>query len=142
VRHRAERRSGEVLNFATSSESYTIYVEPDIRLDVARVQTKQEDDSRESYMWIQAVQGFFVLYQDLRGDRPGPWQLIFEITPDSFSSSFFPYIEDEFFRLLQEWQKVDSPPVDNNADSGGGLGTDAVRSAQPTDSPPLNLDGE
>lgn len=134
MKHRAERRTGEVLNFATSPDSYTIYVEPDIRLDVARVQNKQADDSRESYMWIQAVQGFFVLYQDLRGERPGPWLLIFEIVPDSFSSSFFPYIEDEFFRLLEEWQKVDSPSLDNNEDSGGGPGGDG--------SAPLKLGGE
>ncbi len=122
MRHTAERRTGEVLNFATSPESYTIYIDPDIRLDVARVQSKQALGSLETYMWIQAVQGFFVLYQDLRGERPEPWQLIFEITPDSFSSSFFPYIEDEFFRLLEEWQKVDSPSLENNEDSGGGLG--------------------
>ncbi|MBX3170948.1 MAG: hypothetical protein KF760_26305 [Candidatus Eremiobacteraeota bacterium] len=114
MRHTAERRTGEVLNFATSSEAYTIYIEPDVRLDVARVQNKQADGSREAYMWVQAVQGFFVLYQDLREARPGPWRLIFEIIPESFSSSFFPYVEDEFFPLLQEWQKVDSPPLDNN----------------------------
>lgn len=122
MRHSAERRRGTVIDFVTTSESYTIHIEPDIRLDVARVQSKQADDSADSYMWIQAVQGFFVLYQDLSGPKPGPWQLIFEVSPQSFSSSFFPYIEDEFFRLLQEWQalppleEVDSGPPDNIPD--------------------------
>ena len=110
------------MDFVTTSESYTIYIEPDLRLDVARVQSKQADDSSDTYMWIQAVQGFFVLYQDLSGPKPGPWLLIFEVTPQSFSSSFFPYIEDEFFRLLQEWQalppleEVESGPPDNIPD--------------------------
>ena len=78
-----------MLNLATSSESYTVYIDPDLRLDVARVQTKPADGNQDIYMWIQAVQGFFVLHQDLS-------------------------LGDEFFRLLQEWQKVESPPLDNN----------------------------
>ena len=122
-----------MLNFATSPDAYTIYVDPDVRMDVARVQTKHSEDSRESYMWIQAVQGFFVLYQDMR-EKTGPWQLILEIIPESFSSSFFPYVEDEFFALLQEWQKVDSPSLENNLTNRGGLGGDG--------SPPLNPGGE
>lgn len=129
MRHQVERRSGEVLNFASSSESYTIYAEPDLRLDVARVQNKQADGSQDAYMWVQAVQGFFVLHQDLRSGRPGPWSVIFEVTPESFSSSFFPWVDDEFFRLLPDWQKVDSAPLDNNPESRG-LGEDG--------NPPLN----
>ncbi|MBN9418907.1 MAG: hypothetical protein J0I12_25875 [Candidatus Eremiobacteraeota bacterium] len=114
MEHRVERRTGEVLNFATSSESYTVYIDPDLRLDVARVQTKPADGNQDIYMWIQAVQGFFVLHQDLSLGRSSPWRLIFEVMPESFSSSFFPWVDDEFFRLLQEWQKVESPPLDNN----------------------------
>ena len=122
MKHSVERRRGAVIDFVTTSESYTIHIEPDLRLDVARVQSKQADDSSDSYMWIQAVQGFFVLYQDLSGPKPGPWLLIFEVSPQSFSSSFFPYIEDEFFRLLQEWQalqpleEVEGRPPDNIPD--------------------------
>ena len=119
MKHSVERRRGAVIDFVTTSESYTIHIEPDLRLDVARVQSKQAEDS---YMWIQAVQGFFVLCQDLSGPKPGPWLLIFEVFPQSFSSSFFPYIEDEFFRLLQEWQalqpleEVEGSPSDNIPD--------------------------
>lgn len=116
MKHRAEKRTGEVLNFATTTDSYTIYVDPDIRLDVAKVSNQQQPDSLEAFMWVQAVQGFFVLQQDLEGPRPWPWRLILEIIPESFSSSFFPYVDDEFFRLLADWREVASEELDNNPD--------------------------
>lgn len=105
-----------MINFATTTESYTIYIEPDLRLDVAKVSNKQKEEGREAFLWVQAVQGFFVLQQDLEGPRPWPWRLILEIVPESFSSSFFPWVDDEFFRLLADWREVAGAPLDNNPD--------------------------
>jgi len=109
MQHSAERRDAEVLQFNTTSESYTIYVHPDLRLDVARCQAKPRPEQRDSFMWVQAVQGFFVLHQDLSEPQPGPWKVIFEVSPDRFSSSFFPWVDDEFFELLKRWEEL--PPL-------------------------------
>lgn len=95
MEHSARRLDVEVVNFLTTNEAYTIFLEDRSRLDVARCVNK------EDYLWVQATQGFFVLKQSL----PNPWKVIYEIVPESFSSSFFPYVEEHFFTLLAEWDK-------------------------------------
>jgi hypothetical protein len=109
LKHSVERRHDEVLNFVTTTDSYTIFVHPRLRLDVARCQNKQLPDQHDGYIWLQAVQGYFVLEQRLDYGKPGPWMVIFEVTPDAYSSSFFGWVDDEFERLLPEWQQL--PPL-------------------------------
>lgn len=99
MNHRVETASGQVIQFVTSPEAYMIYVEPNLRLDVARCQNLPVAGTGESYLWVQALQGFFVLHQRL----PGPWELIYELVPEEFSLAFFPWIEEHFFELLPVW---------------------------------------
>ena len=122
----------EVLRFVTTSESYTIYLEPDQRLDVARCQAIEAPEGSEleawSYMWVQALQGFFILRQPAlargRNRQPAPWTAVAQVTPAEFSSSFFARFEDEFFELagpfLKQLPPEEVPPEDlENEDSGG-----------------------
>ena len=118
LKHTAVRRNAEVLDFVTTTESYTIYVHPDLRLDVARCQNKRESDSNEVYLWVQAVQGFFVMHQTQASGTPGPWRVIFEISPQQFSSSFFPWADDEFFNLLPGWEELPPLPASDASEEG------------------------
>lgn len=124
MKHKVERRDAEVLNFVTTAESYTIFVHPNLRLDVARCQNKHVAEHQAGYLWIQALQGHFVLHQCLATGKPGPWKVIFEIAPVHFSSTFYCWVDDEFERLLASWQELpplpeqkgSSEPLDNTPD--------------------------
>lgn len=91
----------EVHQFITNSAAYTIHAEG-LRLDVARCQNLQRDEA-QAFMWLKAVQGYFVLEQSPLGRRPGHWRIILEITPEETSSSFFPWFEDHFWSELSDW---------------------------------------
>lgn len=93
-------RNIEVHQFVTSSSAYTIHADG-LRMDVARCQNLQRDEL-QSFMWVKAVQGYFVLEQSPLGRNPGHWQIILEIEPQENSSSFFPWFEDNFWELLSE----------------------------------------
>lgn len=99
----------EVIRFVTTPESYTIYIEPSLRLDVARCNPVEAPDNAGelgnwSYLWVQALQGFYVLRQPSIGTDPlcrlKPWIAVLQITPAEFSSSFFSWLEEHFFALL------------------------------------------
>lgn len=113
LKYRAEMKRAEVVNFLTTSDAYSIFVQPDLRLDVARVSNKQKEGELEAFLWIEAVQGFYVLQQTLEGPRPWPWYLMWEIIPESFSSLFFTWVDEQFFQLLADWRKMGCLPLDN-----------------------------
>ena len=100
---------GAVLDFVSTPSSYTIYVEPALRLDVARCQSLEAgplpDGPYWSYLWVQAVQGFFVLRQPIIEGRPGPWEMLYQVEPDEFSSLFFPWVEENFQQLIRDWNE-------------------------------------
>lgn len=120
----------EVLRFVMTSESYTIYAEPDMRLDVARCQAVEAPDdsslSSWSYMWVQSVQGFYILRQPaLKGRcQPGTWTIVGQVFPEEFSSSFFPRFEEQFFNFagafLQALPAEEVPPEELENDLNGG----------------------
>lgn len=103
-------RKGEVLEFVTTQESYTIHVKPNLRLDVARCsQFRVDADSPTSfwsYLWLQSVQGFFVLRQATLEGRTLGWEMVYEVVPAEFSSSFFPWLSDHFEALISEWNQT------------------------------------
>lgn len=99
----------EVLRFITTPEAYLIYLEPGLRMDVARCIPKDAPEGSGelgnwTYLWVQAVQGFYVLRQPSIGADPlcclKPWVAVLQITPAEFSTSFFPWLEEHFFELL------------------------------------------
>jgi hypothetical protein len=51
-------------------------------------------------MWVQSLQGFFILRQHLRGRVSDEWYVIAEIEPQHFSSYFFEEMWDCFPILL------------------------------------------
>ena len=51
-------------------------------------------------MWIQSLQGFFILRQQVRGRVSDEWYVIAEVEPDEFSSYFFEEMWDLFPILL------------------------------------------
>lgn len=107
MEHEVSLRRGEVLEFVSTDASYVVHIKPNLRLDIARVSNFRVDTEHPgihwAYMWLQTVQGFFVLRQLVIRNRPAAWELLYEVTPAEFSSGFFPWLGDHFEELIQTW---------------------------------------
>lgn len=107
--------NAEVLHFLTTANAYTIFYEPYGRMDVARCTSMTPDAPPEGdfwcYMWVQSVQGFFVLHQPVLEGKAGTWSVIFEIVPAEFSAGFFSWVEDHFWTLLPRWAAEAGRPL-------------------------------
>ena len=141
MKHNVLLRRAEVFDFVTTASSYTIHVEPNLRLDVARCKSielvRELEVPHWGYLWVQAVQGFFVFRQAILGGVPGAWQMIYEIEPAEFSSSFFAWAEENFGSLIRDWNErsgeVAVPPLGNDPEgslSSEGEGSEGATSSE------------
>lgn len=72
------------------------------RGDIVRVQTLQpgidDPDNYLFYMWVEAIQGYFLLVQRFEEGQPQNWHLIGEMTTEERGPGVF----DEWSDLLKE----------------------------------------
>ena len=93
-----------VCNFHSSATAYVAFCQDNVRLDIAKCRSYLPPmiDLLDhcNYMWIQSLQGFFILRQQVRGRVSDEWYVIAEVEPDEFSSYFFEEMWDLFPILL------------------------------------------
>jgi len=96
-----------VINFCSSAASYVAYCQDNFRLDIAKCRNYLPPDvdpeEHFHYMWVHAVQGFFLLRQRVRGRLNEEWYIIGEIVPHEFSSYFFEEAWENFEELLKRF---------------------------------------
>ncbi len=94
----------EDLEFITAGSAYYFVTSDGRRMDVAKVRSIQPEiqdhDRYPSYLWVEAVQGYYVLRQWFMGGRPGGWRLIRELEQVEETFGFFDtqgdLLEEEF----------------------------------------------
>ena len=97
----------EVINFVMESGVYCFKTADRRRGDIAKVRTLQPSVKNHSdyfsYMWVQAVQGYFVLRQRFVDGKAQEWRLIREIEVEDPELYFFEHMGDA---LLLEFEEL------------------------------------
>ena len=105
----------EVKHFEAYDRGYYAILRRGPRLDILRVfnfQPEIEDfDDYPTYMFIQAVQGFFILRQDVRQGRVEPWFVHAELVPKD-PASFFDRARERPTLLCDFARRCVPPPAD------------------------------
>ena len=90
-----------VTRFLCTDSSYVIYMESGDRLDVARVKNWTPEGGEVQFLWVYAVQGYFVLRQRWGAD----WELLRRVLPDpDQGTSFFESSLDAFPEWVEGWK--------------------------------------
>lgn len=96
----------EIINFVTEGGVYCFKTADRRRGDIAKVRTLQPSvlnhDDYYSYMWVQAVQGYFLLRQQFLGGQAQEWRLIREITVEDPGMEFFDEMGDALLAEFEE----------------------------------------
>ena len=100
-----QSRSWRVFNFYSSPSSYVAFCEDDMRLDIGKCRTYLPPDldpaDHYHYMWVQSLQGFFLLRQRIQGRLSGEWHVVAEVVAQEFSAYFFDRMWEDFAALLE-----------------------------------------
>ena len=105
-----------VLRFISTSESYSAYCQSGLRLDIARCRNillDQEDpDDYWNFLWMQSLQGFFVVRQRVRVGVTEEWVLVGELFTSAPVSQFFDSFQEHFEHVVRRFGLADRPPVE------------------------------
>jgi hypothetical protein len=97
-----------VFRFLTTPQSYSAYCQSGLRLDIARcrnlVPPQANPDDYWNFLWIQSLQGFFVLRQRVRVGVTEDWVLVGEVMTSSPISQFFDMFQDSFEDLVRRYR--------------------------------------
>ncbi|MBI3924549.1 MAG: hypothetical protein HY319_03340 [Armatimonadetes bacterium] len=103
-----------VLQFVADQTGYRVWTESGTRLDVVRCNSIQPDivDPEDycTYMWIKALQGFFLLRQRICAREPQDWFLVQEVLPAINDPAFFFDYWDRLGETLSSVPPGISPP--------------------------------
>ena len=96
-----------VFRFISTAHSYAAYCESGLRLDIARCRNmllaQSEPDDYWNFLWIQSLQGFFVLRQRVRVGITEDWVLVGEVLTSSPISQFFDLFQDSFEEVVHHF---------------------------------------
>ncbi|MEW6278344.1 MAG: hypothetical protein AB1758_06975 [Candidatus Eremiobacterota bacterium] len=94
----------EVVQFVTTEAAYIAYTAQGRRLDILKSVSVQppirEEASYATYMWVRALQGYFLLRQRIEESKPGPWFVIRELVPEQ-DYLFFENFQDQVEEFAQ-----------------------------------------
>jgi hypothetical protein len=97
----------QVYRFVSTAQSYTAYCESGLRLDIARCRnilvSQPDPDDYWNFLWIQSLQGFFVLRQRVRVGITEDWVLVGEVLTSSAVSQFFDLFQDSFEDVVRRF---------------------------------------
>ena len=100
-----------VYRFVSTTHSYTAYCESGLRLDIARCRNilipQPEPDDYWNFLWIQSLQGFFVLRQRVRVGVTEDWVLVGEVLTSSPVSQFFDLFQGSFEDVVHHFGLVE-----------------------------------
>lgn len=91
----------EVIQFVTHDLSYIAYTRTGRRLDILKSHSVQppiaDPENFVTFMWLKALQGYFVLRQRYVEKVPEPWYVIQELRPETdfrFYEEFLDVVDD------------------------------------------------
>lgn len=91
----------EVIQFVTHEVSYIAYTRMGRRLDILKSTSVQppiaDQQDYDSYLWVKALQGYFVLRQRYVESIAEPWHVISELEPETdfrFYEEFLDVVEE------------------------------------------------
>jgi hypothetical protein len=86
----------EVSQFVTETHRYYAITTSGRRINIIRTKNFQppieEGTDFNTYLWVEALEGFFLFFQRFQKGKPGPWILQEEFVPqkrEGFFSDFF-----------------------------------------------------
>lgn len=95
----------EVIQFVTHDLSYIAYTNSGRRLDILKSMSAQppiqNPEDYYSYMWVKALQGYFILRQHYVESVASPWYVIRELKPET-EFHFYEEFLDELDTFLAE----------------------------------------
>lgn len=95
----------DIRTFVVDNGAYYFIAVDGRRGDIIRCQTYQpgigESEDYYFYMWVQSLQGYFMLRQRFEGGRAGDWQLLGEFETEESGSRVFDLLSDEVVAMLQ-----------------------------------------
>lgn len=102
----------EVLRFITDATSYTARTRAGMELRILRAWSFQppvEDENNfASFLWIQTLEGFFLLRQHLVGSQAMSWHILRRLIPEPGQPHFFHDFQDELPTYI-EAQGLNTP---------------------------------
>ena len=88
----------EILTFIVDEGAYYFVASDGRRADIVKCSTHQpeirEPDDYFYYMWVSAVQGYFLLRQRFLEGKAQPWHLVAEIETERRDPAFFDELEE------------------------------------------------
>ncbi len=109
-----------MLSFIAAEGAYYFLVSDGRRGDIAKCRTLQppihDQENFRTYLWVQAVQGYFLLCQHFLEGKAGEWRLVSEIEIEEGTMYAFDEIGD---LLLEQLQEVNlEPPTGEPVEKG------------------------
>lgn len=102
--YRSIELEDEVISFVTHEVSYIAFTREGRRLDILKSSSFQPEiedpEDYFTYMWVKALQGYFLLRQRYVESRPQEWFVIRELEPES-NYLFYEEFLDELPRYLE-----------------------------------------
>ncbi|MGI5843603.1 MAG: hypothetical protein ACOX9B_05440 [Candidatus Xenobium sp.] len=115
----------EVLYFEMGA-SYTAWMRSGQALRILRACSYQPPlrnaENHPTFLWVEALEGFYLLRQHLLGTRPLPWYVLRQVVPDPEENHFFFGFQDLLGDFIQE-QGLDVPCEPDSMPAGGLPGT-------------------
>lgn len=100
-----ERRSirEEVVTFTTEPKRYAAETITGRRVNIVRSRSHQppilQDGDFKTYLWVEALTGFFLFSQRFQEGRAGPWILEEEFVPENPEHFFFDFFDEHVSKL-------------------------------------------
>lgn len=94
-----------VTSFVTGELSYHARTEGRLGIDIVKCYTRtpeiEDPENYLSYMWVNSVQGYYVLEQAFEKGEPQDWRLIRQIIPEEPDIYFFEKFDDQFLDYVR-----------------------------------------
>lgn len=95
----------EILRFVTDQTSYSARTRSGMELRILKAQTfqppVQDEDNFATFLWIETVEGFFLLRQHLVYSQALPWYLLRRLIPAPGQPHFFHEFQEELESYIE-----------------------------------------
>lgn len=104
----------EVVTFVAAPGAYYFILSDSRRGDVLKVHTLQpsieDHDYYASYLWVQALQGYFLMRQLFVEQRAQEWRVVAEFQSQPLESDFFERQAERWAEVLEGASEFGLPP--------------------------------
>jgi len=93
-----------VPHFVTNEHGYFAYADSGLSLTIVRAHSFQtpitDPENYPSYLWVESVNGFYLLRQEVLEGAPQPWVIVREVLPEEPHNFFY-----EFLAVLEDYAR-------------------------------------